>query len=118
MKIALLSLVCALALLGTAAQATCTGSHSFSTCFDDNGNSYTVQRYGNITNMNGHNTRTGTTWSQQSQTMGNTTYHTGYASNGRSWNSTQMQMGSQTYYSGTNAQGEYFSYTCDRYGCN
>jgi hypothetical protein len=34
--------------------AACLGSGSFQTCYDNSGNSYSVQRFGNQTNMNGY----------------------------------------------------------------
>lgn len=76
-------------LAGTvSAEASCFGTKSFSTCTDDSGNSYQVQRYGNTTQMQGYNPRTGSNWSQQSYDTGNTTFHYGQDSRGRSWNST------------------------------
>lgn len=38
--------------------------------------------------MQGHNSRTGSNWSQQSTTFGNSTMHSGQDANGDSWNST------------------------------
>jgi len=49
--------------------ATCFGSGSFQTCSDNSGNSYTVQRFENQTNMNGNNAQT------NSMTLRNTTFH-------------------------------------------
>jgi hypothetical protein len=73
----------------TPSAATCFGSGAFQTCNDNSGNSYTVQRYGNQTNMSGFNAQTGSTWSQHSMTLGNTTYHNGIT-NGNSWNMTDQ----------------------------
>lgn len=98
--------------------AACYGSGSYQNCTDDSGNSYSVRRYGNTTQMDGYNSQTGSNWSQTSRTMGNTTYHEGIAGNGNSWNSTERRSGSNTYIQGTDAQGNYFSKTCNKYGCN
>jgi hypothetical protein len=51
--------------------AACFGSSAFSTCSDDYGNSYNVQRFGNQTIMNGYNSQTGSNWSENSMTFGN-----------------------------------------------
>ena len=55
----------ALALLSAPAAATCFGSGAFQSCFDGSGNSYTVQRFGNSTHVQGYNAGTGSTWSQE-----------------------------------------------------
>lgn len=106
--------------LSAPAFATCTGTGAFQSCFDSNGNSYTVQRFGNSTHMQGYNAQTGSNWSQNSQTFGNTTIHNGYAADGGSWNMTQQQLGGgfQTF-SGTDSNGNFFNRICDAYGnCN
>ncbi|MFZ7202393.1 hypothetical protein ACLSZC_04295 [Avibacterium avium] len=95
-----------------AANAQCIGSDVMSTCYDDNGNEYTVTRYGNITDVQGYNSNTGSSWSQTSQTIGNTTYQDGIDSNGNSWNQTIQNIGNSTYYSGTDSNGNSFYKTC------
>lgn len=94
------------------ASAACYGSGSFSSCYDGNGNSYSIQRFGNNTYMNGYNNRTGSSWSQTSQTFGNSTYNYGRNSKGQSWNSTTNQFGSY----GRNSNGQ--SFNCGLLGCN
>jgi hypothetical protein len=42
-------------LMTSGENAGCIGSGSFQTCNDDSGNSYTINRYGNSTTMNGYN---------------------------------------------------------------
>lgn len=101
-------LAAALVALTQSASAGCFGSSSFATCFDGPGNSYTVQRFGNSTYMQGNNFRTGSRWSQRSQTFGSSTYTQGQT-NGRSWNMHQQRFGSGTSYSGTDSRGNYFS---------
>ncbi len=85
----LLATVFALGLLTGGAYASCIGSSSFQTCNDySTGNTYTIQRYGNQTYMQGNNYRTGSSWSQNSTTIGNSTFHNGVDKRGRSWSST------------------------------
>ena len=110
-------LVLGISILGTAAQAACFGSSSFSNCYDDSRNSYTVQRFGNQTIMNGYNAGTGSTWSQNSATFGNTTYHSGIT-NGNSWNMTDQSFGGMRSIYGTDSRGNSFNYTCTQFGCN
>lgn len=76
-------------LLASTASATCYGSDAFKTCYDtQSGNSYTVNKLGNTTYMNGNNSNTGSSWSQESHTFGNTTQHYGRDSEGNNWNHT------------------------------
>lgn len=107
----------ALLCLPLSVAAGCIGSGSLQTCYDNSGNSYTVQRLGNNTYVQGYNSQTGSTWNQQSTTMGNTTFHSGEASNGQNWDMTQQQMGGgYQSFSGTNSKGGSFDYICDAYG--
>jgi hypothetical protein len=70
------------------AQANCFGTANNYSCHDlQSGNSYNVQKFGGTTNMQGYNANTGSTWSQNSNTIGNTTQIYGN-SNGNSWNQT------------------------------
>lgn len=75
----------ACALFASSASAACFGLSSFQTCSDSSGNRYTVNRMGNTTYMRGNNYNTGSSWSQRSTTLGGTTLHNGYDSNGNSW---------------------------------
>jgi hypothetical protein len=112
------TLIVAMALSGLAvgqSQAGCFGSSTFSTCNDASGNSYTVQRFGNQTMMNGHNAQTGSNWSQNSMTLGNMTMTNGNA-NGRFWNETEQNLGSMQIIHGTDSYGRSYSYTCTPYG--
>lgn len=84
--------------------AACVGSGAFTTCYDDYGNSYSVQRSPGMTTMNGYNPQTGSTWGQQ--TIGGQT--NGYSSDGGSWNRTDYGGG----YFGTDSDGN--SYSCIR----
>lgn len=102
------------------ANAACFGSSNLYSCNDiQSGNSYQVNKFGNTTNMNGYNSRTGSTWNQNSTTFGNTTYQNGTSSNGNAWRQTIQNNGSfGTTYSGTDSQGNYYNKTCTQFGCN
>lgn len=97
--------------------AECIGTGNLKTCYDDSGNTYTVQKFGNSTYVDGQNSRTGESWSQHSQKLGNSTYTTGQDADGNSWNSTATKVGSSTMINGTDSDGNYFSTTCNEYGC-
>ncbi len=100
------------------ALANCIGTGAFRTCTDSSGNNYTINDFGSTTTMQGYNSRTGSTWSQNSTTMGNTTIHNGYSSDGGNWNMTQQRLGGTTITNGFDSDGNYFSQTCTAYGCN
>lgn len=92
------------ALISGAASAACVGTESFKTCTDASGNSYTVSRAGNTTMMNGFNSQTGSSWSQNSLRTGNSTFTYGQDADGNSWNATSNAFG--TY--GTDSDGNSF----------
>ncbi|MFM0327787.1 hypothetical protein [Caballeronia glebae] len=105
--------------LSGSAVAACYGSAALSTCNDANGNSYTVNRMGNTTSVNGYNAQTGSSWNQMSNTVGNTTYINGNAANGAHWNENITNMGSgNRMINGTDSNGQSFSHYCTAYGCN
>lgn len=106
-------------LVAGSANAECVGTGSFQSCYDYNsGNSYTVNRFGSTTQMTGTNSRTGSSWSQQSQDLGSMTYDSGTSSDGGAWNMTRQNLGGgMTAYSGTDSSGNFFSGTCDQFGC-
>lgn len=93
-------------------QAACVGSGSYQSCTDQYGNSYSIQRYGNQTQMQGYNSQTGSSWSQHSTTMGNTTFHNGWDSDGDNWNSTTTQNGNFRSWYGTDSDGNSFQGNC------
>jgi hypothetical protein len=108
--------VAIIAIAPSAADAACFGSQGFQTCYDGSGNSYTVQRYGNTTQLNGY-AADGTVWSQNSQTFGGTTFHNGYTSNGGNWSMTQQQLGGGFQsFNGFDSSGRSFNRTCDSFG--
>ena len=47
------------------------GSGSFKQIYCDDGNNYTVQKFGNQTILNGSNSRSGTRWNQNNYNYGN-----------------------------------------------
>ncbi len=110
--------VATLAATPLAAHAACFGSGNFQTCNDNSGNSYTVNRYGNSTHMNGMSAD-GDSWSQDSHRFGNTTVTDGIDADGNSWNMQQHSLGGgMNTYSGTDSNGNFFSGTCTQFGCN
>ena len=96
--------VAALAVFSGPVSAACVGTAQFKSCTDISGNSYSVSNFGNSTVVNGRNSQTGSSWSQQSNRVGNNTYTYGRAANGQSWNSTSTPYG--TY--GTDSDGDSF----------
>ncbi|MFQ2440558.1 hypothetical protein ACSZMF_14220 [Aeromonas caviae] len=109
--------IAALLFFSGAANADCIGSGSLKTCYDDSGNTYTVQKFGNSTYVNGSNSRTGSRWNQDSQRIGNSTYTNGRDADGNSWNSTATKMGNTTIINGRDSTGKTFSTICDKNGC-
>lgn len=99
------------------AQAACYGTGAFRTCTDDSGNSYTVNKLGNSTYVQGTNAETGSTWSQQTHRSGNTSSTYGSDAAGNSWNSNTYRSGSSTNTYGTDSNGNSFSRTCNQFGC-
>ncbi|AMO36653.1 hypothetical protein [Thauera humireducens] len=110
MKRIITGLALSIALVGPAAAA-CVGSGSLRTCMDDSGNTYTVQRLGNTTYVDGSNPN-GSRWSQESTTIGNTTFHNGTAADGGSWNGTTTRIGNTVINSGTDSDGNPYSSSC------
>lgn len=99
-------------LLAGFAQAKCYGTKENKVCYSNNGNTHYVNKVGNYTSVSGHNSRTGSQWSSNYSTYGNTTYATGRSKRGRSWNETMVRGRNSTHYYGTNSRGQRF----DSYG--
>ena len=72
----------------TIASAGCVGTYSFSSCYDNSGNSYSVSRSGGSTLWLAIITILGVTV-QSSTSIGNTTFTRGLSSRGNSWSMTQ-----------------------------
>jgi hypothetical protein len=90
-------------------QSNCFGSDLFKTCTDQSGNTYQIQKFGNSTYVNGSNPNTGSQWNQQTQKIGNTTFHQGQAGNGQSWNITEQNFGGTKFISGQDSKGNFIS---------
>lgn len=97
----------------------CFGSESMRTCTDYNtGNTYTVNKIGNNTQITGRNSRSGSNWSQNTQTIGNQSYTTGRDKDGNSWRHNTNQIGNTQYYNGNDSQGNHYNGNCNPYtGC-
>jgi hypothetical protein len=108
----ILALVLGAAFATGLAHAECYGTGTVQTCYDaQSGNSYTVTRIGQQTDVQGYNAQTGSNWSQTSTHIGNSTLTNGLDSQGRSWNETTTRVGSTIIQDGTNANGQPFSNT-------
>ena len=103
----------------SSANAACFGTDTMYSCNDiQSGNSYQVNKLGDSTYMTGTNSRTGSTWRQNSTTYGNTTQQNGTSSNGNTWRQTIQDNGAMgTTYSGTDSQGNSYRKTCTQFGC-
>ena len=85
------------------AHGACYGSAAFQTCNHASGNSYTVNRFGNMTTLQGSNLNTGSQWNETVQRFVNmTTYNA--MTNGRPWNMQEQILGGRTMYNGMNSQ--------------
>jgi hypothetical protein len=106
-------------LFNTPVFANCFGGPAMQTCNDNSGNSYTVNRFGNTTTVQGYNAQTGSSWNETASTNGNTTYINGQAANGANWNENVTNYGNgNRMINGTNSNGQSFSRYCTPYGCN
>ncbi len=75
------------------ASAACYGTDTFENCDNSSGNSYTINRFGDTTMMIGGSVQTGNSWSQDLETLGDTTFHNDHTNNGNSWNSADQRLG-------------------------
>ncbi len=89
------------------ANAQCFGSGSYYSCSDSSGNHYNVQKFGNMTQVQGSNANG--SWSSTSQRFGNTTFQNGTSIDGGTWNQTiQSNPGGGTMRYGTDSDGDSF----------
>lgn len=108
--------ITALILLTGNAHAACFGGEHFKSCTDNAGNHYTVNKFGNTTQLNGRNMQGGT-WRQDSTTLGNTTYHNGRAADGGNWNVQDTNIGNTRIITGRDSNGNSVNTVCGPYGC-
>ena len=98
------------------AYAECFGSEHFQNCWDDNGNSYEISRFGNTTEVSGYNSHTGSRWSETATTFGHTTNIEGRSSNGNRWHEDITNYGNTTTIEGRDSYGRSFNYNCYKIG--
>lgn len=102
----------------TYANSNCFGSDTMYTCNDyKTGNTYNVSKFGGSTQVQARNSRTGSTWSQNTQTYGNQSHTTGRDQNGNTWRHNTNQVGNTQYYNGSDSNGNYYNGSCGALGC-
>lgn len=99
------------------AMADCIGSGSIRSCTDDSGNSYDTYDSGSFSSTYGRNTRTGSTWSQDTTRTGNSTFTSGRDADGNTWNVDTYSSGGMLMVTGRDSSGNTISKTCTSYGC-
>ncbi|MEM5449531.1 MULTISPECIES: hypothetical protein [Paraburkholderia] len=120
MKRVALSLIIFGAFTAPAAFAKCWGNDAFQNCVDESGNSYTVQRFGNTSTVNGYQQKLpGEAWEQTGASIGDTTFITGQAADGSTWTETITNYGNGTRtISGMDGKGLVYNKYCTVSGCN
>ena len=106
-----------IALAPLAATANCAGTPAFNVCLDASGNHTTTIRSGDSSHVSGGSIATGSTWSHETRSIGNTTFSEGRR-NGHGWTRTDIDLGGgarATY--GADSRGGAFGSVCGRYGC-
>lgn len=102
---------------GIHAQSSCVGSGALRTCTDAaSGNVYTTSRIGSTSLTTGSNVNTGTTWSQNTQRVGDTSFTNGTNSRGDAWNSSTQRIGDTSITTGSDSRGRNFNVTTQRIG--
>jgi hypothetical protein len=94
------------------ARAACYGTDTFQNCDDSSGNGYTINRFGDTTIMTEGNARTGSSWSWNSITLGDTTFHNDRASSVNSWNATDQRLEDSRHIFSRDRQGNSSSRIC------
>ena len=115
LKIAITAL--ALVLAAPSAFAACYGSGAYRTCTDSSGNTYSTSRSSSSSYTNGYNSRTGSSWGQQTYRSGGSSTTYGTDKRGRSYTNSVNRSGGTTTYSGTNSKGKSYYKTCTSLGC-
>lgn len=89
-KFRMILLSAALSMTAGSAFSQCYGSDTSYTCYDSgSGNSYSVNRFGGTTYMQGSNARTGSNWSQTTTDQGFQSNSYGTGADGSTWSYTQ-----------------------------
>ena len=94
------------------ASAACYGTDTFENCDNSSGNSYTINRFGDTTIMTEDNAQTGSSRSQNSTTLGDTTFHNDRASSDNSWNATDQRLEDSRHIFSRDRQGNSSSRIC------
>lgn len=95
----------------------CFGTENMYTCNDyKTGNTYNVSKFGGNTQVQARNSRTGSTWSQNTQTYGDQSHTTGRDRDGNTWRHNTNQVGNTQYYNGNDSNGNYYNGNCNPYG--
>ena len=94
------------------ASAACYRTATLQNCDDSSANSYTTYRFGDTTIMTEGNARTGSSWSRNSITLGDTTFHNDRASSGNSWNATDQRLEDSRHIFSRDSQGNSSSRIC------
>lgn len=111
MKALLVAIFSITVIIPNSSFAACFGTTSYYSCYDSSGNSYSVNKSGGNTYMNGYNSQTGSSWNQNTYRYGNTSNTYGTDSRGNSWHSYTTPYGTQ----GTDSRGRSFYVPNRRY---
>ena len=103
--------------VGGPAVADCYGSDAYKTCTDSSGNTYNVQKIGDMTTVQGYNPETGNSWNQTTTKIGNLSHTRGQDADGNSWTQNTQKIGDTTIQSGYDSDGNYYQQSCNQYGC-
>ena len=99
------------------AGANCAGTPGFSVCLDASGNHTTTIRAGGSSHVSGGSLATGSAWSHETRSIGNTTFSEG-RNNGRVWTRTDVDLGGGTRATyGDDSRHGAFGSVCGPYGC-
>lgn len=119
MKKSILFLAMLITCFNVQAANNCFGTDNMYTCTDpQTGNTYNVNKFGNTTQVQANNSRTGASWSQSTQNYGGQSNTTGRDKDGNVWQHNTNQVGNTQHYNGNNSNGGYYNGSCNPYtGC-
>ena len=105
-------LILAISSISTLASANCTKTGSITSCYDSqSGNSYTTYDFGTSSITNGSNANTGTTWSQNTTRLGDSSFSNGTSSTGTTWNQSTTRFGDMSITNGSSSSGKSWNST-------